>query len=450
MLRLACLGLFLIVSGERVVPKFRNQGQEPPMLDEDKTFGDLEGFLNRHAPPNGSSWDALDKRNHIQVLENVCLKNANNPTGQASKGGRPEWHQMPPSGAMAAGSVLLKGSTYWVNDYMAIGHVQYDSQLLSVLTAPNTQVDQVVLQRAPCETDDLCNKNGGTSVYESFFQSYYGTLLDLEDKSHTNVYIRFTAKESKWTPRPVRYDQWSQSIDESYLQARLPDIPGIAVRNVVCFQKVIRRTTNKGMFYSVSLPMVRKFKKVALERANKEKEVLSSRGKAEWDIDTRDKGNILRVTVIKRGAAQTRHMDNEDQLVQLLSHTLSNITRAGDNHLKLDVRLFDSGRAFLSHAEQVQISATSDILIATHGAFETNVMYMPEGSLLIEIRGLGRHFEVEGKNFHGLAHTYLVHYRSVNATRLLHIKQKRYELGIKEMQEVAQIALDFVQYQFKL
>ena len=63
------------------------------------------------------------------------------------------------------GYVYLAGSTYWINEFLAVGHVMYEIQLLQVLH--KVHVDRIVLQRAPCATHDLCR---GPSTYRSWYK----------------------------------------------------------------------------------------------------------------------------------------------------------------------------------------------------------------------------------------------------------------------------------------
>ena len=183
-------------------------------------------------------------------------------------------------------------------------------------------------------------------------------------------------------------------------------------------------------------PIPRGFKQFAVQQAS------DGKTNSQWNLPSRGPSRELCVTVVGREEIHARHMSNEEYLIQLLNRTLEGNT--GDR--MLTVRRFNSGSVQLTHSDQVMVSATSDILVATHGAFETNVMYMPEGALLLEIRGEDGQFEREGDNFRGLAHTYMVHYRSVRARGLLSLRQKKYDLKRGEMQEIADIALDYVKY----
>ena len=400
-------------------------------------MGDLKGFLKRHTFPANVTSKELQARNHVRILTNACMENANNPTGQRKDGGLPQWF---PMSSRFKRATLIKGTTYWINDYMAVGHAMYDTQLLSVLTMSDLHVDRIILQRAPCATFDLCNKNGGTSVYDSFFKGYYGTLLGVADSisesgtSPVNIYIRFRREELYWKAMPIRFAQ-ARNSNTTYAPDR---VPPIRVQPVLCFEKVLHRTTNKGFFYSISMPMVRKFKQFASKLAN---DTLSGRTPC-----MRERSRKLCVTVVGRGANHARHMSNEGELLGFLNYTLYN--KVGD--MALEVEYYDSGKASVNHFEQVMVSAESDIVITTHGAFEANVIYMPDDALLLEIRGEEEQYEREGNNFRGLAHTHAVHYRSVKARNLMRIKQPSYSLEKREMQEIADIMLDYINFMLKV
>ena len=426
-------------------------------------YGNLHKFLENQELPQNFTASSLDERSHVQILSNVCLKNADNPTGQA-RNGVPQWYYQH---KLISNSLdkefVINGTTYWINDYMAMGHAMYDTQLLSVLTAPDLHVDQIILQRAPCATKDLCNKNGGTSIYESFFKAFYGTMLGFAEKDghyrgrssvdSTNIFIRFYPHEKMWTPRPVRLSQQGGSTGfGSFLSERLHHVRAIPVHNVVCFEKVIRRTTNKGFFYGMSIEGARKFKQVALEVALQEG---AQQGtgviKSTPDLvigggtPLKKRHNTVKITIVSRGNGQNRQLKNEKQLVEAL-RTLRALL--GTRH-QLEVGLFDSGEATLRHHDQVMMASSSDILIATHGAFESNVIYMPEDSFLLEIRGSERQFELEGKNYHGLSHTFLVHYRSVLSAQLKEIKQGSYALEKGEVREVVEVVKGYLQYKME-
>lgn len=60
-------------------------------------------------------------------------------------------------------SNYLKGTTYWFNEYLHVGHVFYDSSLIQALQA--VKIDRIIIQRAACH-GMLC---GGVGSFRSFF-----------------------------------------------------------------------------------------------------------------------------------------------------------------------------------------------------------------------------------------------------------------------------------------
>jgi len=59
----------------------------------------------------------------------------------------------------------LNGTTFWINEFMALGHVPYDLGLLEVLRL--SPVDRIVLERAPCDHPTLCSiKNPWDSWFD--------------------------------------------------------------------------------------------------------------------------------------------------------------------------------------------------------------------------------------------------------------------------------------------
>lgn len=71
----------------------------------------------------------------------------------------------------------LSGTTYWLNEYMHVGHVHYDIGLLQVLAT--TKLDRIVIQRAVCH-EKLCH---GIGPIESFYKGF----LQLHEKPPIKV-----------------------------------------------------------------------------------------------------------------------------------------------------------------------------------------------------------------------------------------------------------------------
>ena len=104
-----------------------------------------------------------------------------------------------------------------------------------------TEVNRIVLQRAPCARKDFCE---GVGTWNGFFRGMYFSMLESAKKTHVPVYVRFYENETTWQPKlhpdgtiamAIAAHSNSSSSSPSML---LPNIP---VREVICFDRVIRR-----------------------------------------------------------------------------------------------------------------------------------------------------------------------------------------------------------------
>ena len=75
------------VVGQSSERNSRNKGKYPTLTENFLEWGDLEGFLKRHTFPANVTSKELQARNHVRILTNACMENANNPTGQKKDGG---------------------------------------------------------------------------------------------------------------------------------------------------------------------------------------------------------------------------------------------------------------------------------------------------------------------------------------------------------------------------
>ena len=79
----------------------------------------------------------LERLRIVESRRNGCLSNVHLPLQ-----GQNRWVER-------RDQATLSGTTYWINDYMAVGHAMYDIHLIQLLRS--VRVDRVIIQRAPCE-----------------------------------------------------------------------------------------------------------------------------------------------------------------------------------------------------------------------------------------------------------------------------------------------------------
>jgi hypothetical protein len=85
---------------------------------------------------------------------------------------------------------------------------------------------------------------------------------------------------------------------------------------------------------------------------------------------------------------------------------------------------------FTDTYQQIVLSQTTDIMISTHGALESNLIYMRKGKTWIEITG--KTLDRESTDFKYLAKAFGVTHQSVLAADLLDRKQFNYKLSALE------------------
>eukprot|EP01041_Mallomonas_annulata_P001858 gene1858-3604_t len=328
-------------------------------------------------------------RNSIIMRENGCLSHTNATLHSVN-----EWIDR-------KNIKSIPGTTFWINECLAPGHMHYDVQLLQVLRT--TKIDQIILQRAPCARPDFCQ---GIGNWGSFFKGLYTTMVDALNYTEIPVYIRFSPNDTVWTPYMV-----GSRTGKSITNLALQTIP--ATENL-CFEKVIRKACNQCFHNSISVDTARAFKRAAYA-------ILSP-----GDLPSPSSTNNLIVTIAHRGSHK-RHLANREDLASTLRSRLPP---------SVTVRMFDTtNETLMTHLNQVKVAAESDVMIATHGAFISNVIYMREGTLLIEINGNYTH--AEPYNFQILTKNFLVNHRSIIAYNLtLHSTQYFYLLNDFEIIEL--------------
>lgn len=119
---------------------------------------------------------------------------------------------------------------------------RFDIPILQVLHT--TEVNRIVLQRAPCARKDFCE---GVGTWNGFFRGMYFSMLESAKKTHVPVYVRFHENESTWQPKlhpdgTIAMTIAAQSNSSGKSSSLLPTIP---VREVICFDRVIRRSIHR-------------------------------------------------------------------------------------------------------------------------------------------------------------------------------------------------------------
>jgi len=345
----------------------------------------------------------LEAAEVIQVRSNSCLNNCDKPLHSVN-----EWCKDPKM-------TSIPGTTYWLNEFMAPGHMQLDIHLLQLFHLG--LIDRVILQRSPCARPDFCQ---GIGNWGTFFKGLYTAMVDSAKIAPVPFYVRFQPEETAWKMRRL-----GSLTSATRTSLSGPPPFAINVSDMMCFERVLRRVKHTGFHHSVSPHAARSFKRAAYS--------LIPPGAVQLNESQRI------VTIAHRGS-HNRHMSNRNDLMATLQKHLPPY---------VSVRLFDTTNTSLSHFTQVVVAAESSVIITTHGAFEGNVVYMRETGLLIEIVGSYRnrmesgYMKEDSTNFRVLSNDFLVFHRSVTATGLGSHKQLSYYLQIREMEEICRIIKEY-------
>lgn len=273
---------------------------------------------------------------------------------------------------------------------MAVGHAMYDIQLMQVLAT--TKVDRIVLQRAPCATHDLCL---GIGTWEGWFKHHYAIMIEAFQPG-VPIFVR-------WSFREKNVSALYLTLNDTRLNSPTGiehEPPFIILTGVKCVERVFMRNCHSCFLYSVNRTVAEINKKKAYE-------MLPSTLLEAYDNGYSGKGPLV-VTLAYRGSYSKRSMENVDLLIDALKRELL--------PPKFTFRMKNTANMSLTFMDQLEIVGSSNIVICEHGAFQSNLIYMHEGSLLLELRGNYTHGEF--LNFERMAKTFGVFYDHVVTSQL--------------------------------
>mmetsp|Transcript_12829 Transcript_12829/g.19273 ORF Transcript_12829/g.19273 Transcript_12829/m.19273 type:complete len:436 (+) Transcript_12829:1-1308(+) len=393
-------------------------------------------LLSAHnSPPLNATIEYLVQNNFVESFDWGCLYGCHHPHHSTNK-----WHDLEVNKSEALKDpAFLRGTTFWVNEHMNVGHVMYDIALIQVLQS--THVDRIVLQRAPCMNMNLC---AGIGTFETFFKGFYIAMLEAANIT-APIFVRWTWQEKVMKPLYVTSHTLNNYLDDR-------DMPllsngerkekNIILTPVKCFERMIRKNTRcHGCFYpSISIDAVIKFKKVAYSLVRIPSAVPISSSSSSSSSPTTmplpapllhsfNKSLPISITHAYRGPFASRHIANIEFIQNLLYQAFPSP--------KYSFQSINSSNDQRGYAEQIQMVAESQIIITEHGAFQSNLIYMRNGSLLIDLRGDYRHAEF--MNFQNLAQMFGVFVVPVVTKGLTSHAYDEFNISASEVKEIIDI-----------
>jgi len=358
-------------------------------------------FLFAVAVDSQYDLEYLQKKGKIMISDSVCLRDALRSDHNINR--------VSPMSSVAETDVL-KGVTFYINDFMAVGHIPYVLPLIELIHNPKIQIDRIILQRDPCERE-FCRHHSNT--WESAFKGFFKSAMAASPSPVANIpiYMR-RGKQSPWQP----YFLLNVSSEFQNIGSNIP------LSKTLCFETLIRPACLRCFNESVSDEGIRAFREMAWSMSGVQVDQQS----------TKKSKNQLKIALVHRDARQLRSLSPES-----LTVVLTMVKRAFPKSTVELVWLGLHGNV-TKWERQVYLAATTDIMIATHGGFETNLMYMrPNGqSRFVEIRGDYHGARELSASFDQTAKLFRVEREIVSAIKLREHRQPSYQLLPREMKDL--------------
>lgn len=361
----------------------------------------------------------------------------------------------------------LVGTTVWLNEFFAPGHVFFILSILKVVEdVPN--IDRIVLQRAPCAREDFCQ---GIGYYHGFFQGFFRTVMeafgrdiplyvrwqqndayqpvdlwDTVDSSAQGVFVqsdKYTSGKSSISPASSSCGPLAVPSSQRYL-ARIPMAP------VFCFDKVISRTDCDICNGEVLNPNTTSTFRAAAYRIvndyyqhHPDKRLPSAR--TEPLIHYFHEPSAAHPIVILfayRGSSASRHMSNSAALLNFLQ---SKVTALSKTH-PVEFHSLDTSTNQLRYEAQIHAVSSAHVVISEHGAFQAHMMYLRRASLIVDLqaRTSAPQFTDMFRLFDKMMHIFGVFHRLVRTKQLTQHGQASFAIEDAEMDQIWRHVEDYI------
>lgn len=221
-------------------------------------------------------------------------------------------------------------------------------------------------------------------------------MMDGSWQPRIPIYVRWT-----WQERTMKPLYLNSTAHEYY--ADPPDAekhPHISLTPTKCFERVIRKNTGcHSCFYpSLSASAVNKFKETAYKLVKR-----PTPPPHHFDMSA-----PIVILHAYRGPMASRHIENIVPTQRWLEAQFP-----APKYILKSVNTSDNTRWFY---DQIEMVATAHVVITEHGAFQSNLIYMRNGSLLVDLQG--NYGNREFNNFKNLARMFGVFYTKVKTPGL--------------------------------
>lgn len=314
----------------------------------------------------------------------------------------------------------LAGSTYWFNEDLHVGHVFYDIVLIQILQL--MKIDRIVLQRTVCKAK-LC---AGIGTVDSFYKAYFAAMFEAAGQSSIPVYVRWSHVEKH--VKPLLFSVHTTDLYNTTAINTIPtELHAIKLNKLMCFDSVTRsgRRHTFGSLPQVSVEAIRKFKQSAYAMTN---------ATPPLQVRLPDKPPY-KILFSHRGHSATRRISNLEEFIHFLRKAFPPPTYI--------LTVMNNSLPSLNWRDQLMTVAESHVVITNHGAFESNIMYMRNSSLLLEL--FGHYGNNEIHTFHRLALMFGVFYSRLHHRNLTDHHMPSYVVSVEDMEKVVRVVGEYFQ-----
>ena len=326
-LLLHCLLVFNVIG----VPQLKFDGSQSFNYQD-------RDYFRIQAHHENVSWQDLVSKKDIGWRKHACIS-------KIYAFGHYEWDNQ-----FNESAYFIEGTTYWLNQWMYVGHVMYDLLLIQLLRS--VKLDQVILQRSQCH-EITCVYS---QTWSSWFRGYYTTAVLAAGYENLPFYVRHRINGTHWSPNVLGRNNISVS-------AQIP------ANRQLCFEYVFYAIHEFSFFGKISLSAVLAFKKAAYSMLREPPLQLHS------SLNTSDAP--IKITLFDR-TRNSRAIIKPNELVKYLAQSFPSP--------KYSVQ-FMSTSDKMTFEEQVYAMVETTVAIAVHGAFMSNVIFMRPQTLMIGLHG---------------------------------------------------------------
>ena len=318
---------------------------------------------------------------------------------------------------------FLSGTTFWINEFMTVGHALMDIELIQVLDS--IKIDRIIIQRCRICTPGLSE---GIGTWESFFKAYFAAAINAF-QPRIPIYIR--------NKSPLRAH--FLSIDKQGIiheEISHDDIISLNEDDRIYMERLIRSARDKTPKWNIHMQCcspntVAKFKSSAYKLISD----TNTPSKNSSFIDRIPAGYPINVTYAFRDVTFGRHANNTNHVCSVLSNLLK--------YPKFNFECIPTFNKSINYIPQIHLMSRIHVLITEHGAFLSNLIYMRARSLLIMLRGnydFGMDHDYITAN---VAESFGIYFKVVLNNRMKDHGQNEFEITSDEILKLSNIILKY-------